>query len=143
MSVAVVTDQCLPQVLELVRVDWAPDPRPTLRLFRNDFEPAPASEDVDFVEADWPGYTTFFLGGDLAAPLKAADGHWSCQSSQYEYQPPASGLGNTVYGWYVTRTGLVLAAQRFEVPLIMAPGSPPFRLQLLLYAKSESLFPPS
>ena len=139
MSAGVVTNVMLPVALELLRSSWTPDPRPVLRLFRNDYEPVPQSEDTDFVECNWANYASVFLGGALAAPTKTAEGHWQIESNVFEFTAPTSGLGNPVFGWYVTLSGGILMAQRFTAALQMVPGAAPFRLRVTLSAKSESI----
>jgi len=119
---------------------WGVLPGAVLRLFRNDLEPTPASVAVDFVEANFPGYSPVLLAGEMTGPIKAADGHYESLTNQYTFFPPASGSGNVIFGGYVTLDGVAVAADRFPEPIPMTIGSPPFRLRMRVSTKSESLF---
>lgn len=133
-------DVALELSLSLLVGEWSGAPGAVLRLYRNDFEPSPASVAGDFMEANWATYNAVLLAGELTAPAKVAVGHWESVSNLYTFNPPAAPPGNVVYGPYVTLNGAVVACSRFDAPITMTPGFPPFRLRLRVQTKSESLF---
>lgn len=132
--------------LELLRIatalvaDYGGVPGATLRLFKNDITPSPAITVSDLTECDASNYTPKLLTGDLSAPAKVADGWYESVSSVYTYQPSFTGLPNTVYGSYVLFGGQVVALSYFPEVQKIGTGGVPFKLQLRLAIKSESLF---
>jgi len=130
----------LEAALAWLRGRWNGNPGAQFRLFRNDLDPGPQSALADFVEANWIGYQEKLLMGTLPAPVKVADGHYETVTPLMVFSPPTAGIGNMVYGGYVTFGGAAVAAERFPAPITMGIGSVPFAVRLRVSTKSESLF---
>jgi len=119
---------------------WGTGTSATLRLFRNDLEPTPATEVAEFLEANWGGYTPISLLNQLAVPTLAQDGDWESTTAKFVFVPPAIGVGNRIYGCYITLGGFLEAAQRFVQPFDMVPGANALRIRVNPHVKSGSLF---
>lgn len=139
-SQRIFTNVELAEVLNFIVARYATTPGAVLRLFRNDFDPTPASVTADFMECNWDNYLDKLLLGELPAAAKVEDGHYESVSDPFPFFPPTTGSGNMVYGAYVTFDGITRAAERFAAPLPMVIGSPAFSVRLRLSSKSESLF---
>jgi len=119
---------------------WSAPTPAVLRLFRNDFQPSPATLAGSFLEANFVGYNPVLLTDQLTVPAKVQDGFWESLSDLYAFTPPAAPPGNIIYGAYLTLDGVAVASARFDQPITMNPGFPPFRIRLRVSSKSESLF---
>lgn len=126
-------------VATFIRDRWNGVPGATFRLFRNDLEPDPSSEKLDFVECSFNGYVPQLLSADLSALVKIQDGWYQSVSSTFVYYPPLTGVGNIVYGSYVLFDGEVVACSRFPTPIPIEVGGVAVSVQLKLNVKSESL----
>jgi len=119
---------------------WSAATPAVLRLFRNDFQPTPATLASSFMEANFAGYNPVLLTGELTPPAKVQDGFWESLSDLYEFTPPAAPPGNVIFGAYLTLAGVAVASGRFDQSITMNPGFPAFRIRLRVSSKSESLF---
>lgn len=105
-------------------------------LFKNDYMPVAASTRASFVACDFAGYEEQRVyredGSDPVIVVDAAETTFAT--------PPTytctGGVPQTAYGWVMidNESEIVLAAQRFDVPRLMAPGAvltlDPFTLKL-------------
>lgn len=110
-----------------------------LRLFKNNFTPTPESVIGDFVEADFDGYDDVDLEADWSEPTRVEAGHWMMETSEYQFDPPAMGDPQTIYGAYLVHDGEVVQSKRFANPIIMEVGGLPFRLRARYTQQSESI----
>jgi len=123
-----------------LRDRWSVGLGATLRLFRNDFQPSPGSQLLDFQECNWPEYSPVLLLNQLGPVTLSTVGNYSCSSPIFIFIPPAGGVGNNVYGAFIRKENNVEAFQRFNEPIAMVPGATPFKIRLIASTKSGSLF---
>lgn len=93
-----------------------------LHLFISDWTPTPGDTAVDYFEAGFDGYAAMTLGG-LAGPIiLVAVGIYQFDFGTLTFK--CTGLGQTVYGWFITDAlGVVKWARRFETAVVMTNGS--------------------
>jgi hypothetical protein len=137
MAGAVISDYELQLRLNAVRTRW--NTLSTLRLFKNNFVPVPATALGAFVECNFDTYAPHVLTGTWTAISMVMSGQWQMLTGVYVYGTPVS-TGNTVYGYYVDDGTGVLQSQLFPVPIVFNVGAPPFALQVQDRESSESLF---
>lgn len=94
-----------------------------LHLFQNDVIPTPDMVAGDFVEADYTGYATVDVE-EIGVSYDNADGDAERSFTSGHFQPTASTVTNTVYGYYLTTgvaafggAGSLLKAERFDAPV--------------------------
>lgn len=109
-----------------------------IRTFANDFTPGVGAIPANFVESNYPGYPDGGVVGGWTGPTDAGAGERAMRSPAILYTRAAGGSGETVYGWYVTKEGLtgtiVLAAERYPVPVPMTSEGATLALQLVAIA---------
>lgn len=109
----------------------------TLRLFKNDLTPTPATALAAFTEADFAGYAEVDMAGEWGAPFQVAAGHYTFLSNTIRFDCTAG--NQVIYGWYLISAGGLIVSRRFDAPYTVAPDNP-----LLLVLKpsdwSRSLF---
>lgn len=106
-----------------------------LRLFQNNFSPAPANTISDFVEATYAGYVQREISGVIGAKSQIIAGEWHFFSPVETYPAPSSGASQTIYGWYIVASVVafgvyVVCSARFDSPVVMSVGGLPFSLQI-------------
>lgn len=123
------------------RIDrWGGNPGATLRLFRNDLEPTPATNAGDVLEANFLGYSPVLLMGQLGAPTLIAAGEYESITPAFQFQPPASGPGNMIYGFYIYFGAQVVGISRFLEPVPLEIGGQLLSLRLRVRSVSESVY---
>lgn len=76
--------------------------------------------DLDAIEADYSGYAVEV--GAWSVVTISDDGKIEYQCVVGEFRPNASAVANTIYGWYMTKTGtgeLIMAGSFDEAPIPM------------------------
>lgn len=116
------------------------DPAATLRLFTNDYEPNPGSQQDDFVEASFPGYSSILLQNKFSVPVKIEEGKYEISTPLLAFASPTGGSSIEVFGSYLTRNGDVLGASRFLTSRKLIPGDGGLAMRVKLPVMSESLF---
>lgn len=123
-----------------VKTPWLAAEDWTLRLYKNDYTPTKDVILSNLVESDFPGY----------APVTLTRATWQTVVQQlgravtfYGTNPQVfgtTGAPQIAYGYYITvpSLGILLLAQRFDVPWLVQGGSPALVLpQLTLHSDYE------
>jgi hypothetical protein len=93
----------------------------TLRLFKNNFTPTPASILSAFTQADFTGYASVSLASQFGAQTKIVDGEYQINSGTYTFTW-TGGSDQTVYGWYIDDGTDVKFSQTFPSAILMTTG---------------------
>ena len=112
---------------------------PTIRLFKNDYTPTPASLIADFTEADFTGYDPVSATGTLFESV--ADDRFERQHGVAVFAHTGVGAAQTIYGWYATGTvndpasgaqlgskNEVMACERFAMPIVLEDAGDSIRI---------------
>lgn len=92
-----------------------------LHLFRNDFSPLPNSLTSDFLECNFAGYASVFIGPLFQPVTNPAPGLWQSTSGIVTFTCTAG--SQVVYGWWIQRGSHFLeAAQLFDTSVTMTAG---------------------
>lgn len=95
-----------------------------IHLFKNDYIPTLNTILADLVEADFSNYTSLNLSWPNAVFLNGINQAQTNADPVSWVQQDPLGIFNTVFGYYVTRSGGLLWAERFAAPVpILIAGS--------------------
>lgn len=99
-----------------------------LHLFKNDEVLNPEFTPASYVEADFPGYPTGGIDLDPFGAAVTINGKAVIKEVERTFERGAGAGTQTVYGWYVTQGGTLLAAGRFPDPIVFAVEGDKVRL---------------
>lgn len=125
--------------IEEVRARWNDVGGSVLRLFQNNFVPAPDAELADYNEADFDGYAEIDLAGEWAEPVYVMAGWYKMETPEFTIDPPGMGAAQTIYGAYIVHDGGVVQSKRFDAPIVMEVGALPWKIRARYDKKSESI----
>jgi len=86
-----------------------------IRIFKNDITPTPSSVFADFVAGDYDGAAAITL--TMSAITQAPGGQAVSYSQMLSFVPTGSTTPNTGFGVFVFKGTVLIAAQRFTVPV--------------------------
>lgn len=121
----------IPNEGKVAWLDWAMGNGVVLRedyvlsLYQNNYTPVDGSTGTDFTDSTFPGYADVDIDQtDMGAAAVVAN----VAVSECNFVPVftcTGGAGELAYGWYLAgrTSGLVLAAQRFDVARNMTSGA--------------------
>lgn len=93
-----------------------------LRLFSNDFHPAPEDTITAFAESSFPGYARVNMAGKWKPLFKVEDGKWMFSSLDIAFIP--TGPSNEfAFGWYLVGDGKVKLSCRLPFGQLMTIGN--------------------
>lgn len=97
----------------------------SVHLFSNDYVPVPGTDNGNFTEATFPGYSPQPLSAIDFGPASVSD-HIasSVSSSVLSFVADASGFSSeTIYGYWITDTfSAYVLSERFAAPLTILPS---------------------
>lgn len=92
----------------------------TLRIYRNDLDPGPATTLASFTEANFTGYAGESVAGDWTSPVLLAPGQYQFDSSLYTWTNTGV-LSQELFGWYIDDGTDWRLAQRFTSSITLLP----------------------
>jgi len=102
---------------------------PLIRLYVNDLDPTADMVLADFTEADYTGYSEVAVD-TLGVAWDDAGGNARQEYEAALFQPTGTAVPNVIVGWYMVGGGvglpitdLVMAAERFPVPVTLASAA--------------------
>jgi hypothetical protein len=111
-----------------------------LRLFVNNFVPAPGDDKTKFTETAFAGYAPASLNSDFGTPQQIGPGNWQISGTSHQWTV-TTGTAGPLYGWYLTDpAGNVRFSFLFAASITISAGSSLY-VQPLIQDWSYSVVP--